>query len=517
MKRCKLTIILSLTLCLMVAILPLAPAVEALSATNDIYPLSEAEMDERDGNSGEGSENSSGGEDGSGDGSDTGGGSGDGSDNGDGSGGSGDGSGDGSGTGNGSSAGNGSGAGNSSGGNSSGGTTQPGGSTDTGSGTESSTNDAGNNSPATTDTSGASVAARSSSVINSANASDDESTVEEEPELSEEEEKEKREALIKKVTDTFFDEGVEVTNLTIEGKSSQIDIFEDESEVSGFESGVVISTGKASNAFENFANDNVGGEGSEELSKLVGDKDTKDMASIEFEIIPTLDTVTLTYTFASNEWSQATGYSDIFVIMVNGENQALIPDTSTPISIASVRESIGATQDTGVLKTEGIYVNMTDVDTSFGFEGRTVVIECEVSVIPEKVNQIKIAIADTQDAIVDSAIFLKENGFYEGNSTDKGRMHEIEATSTAVSREENTASGSLIDKYLIPIILGIVLLGVLILVFFIVKVRKRDDSPDEAYIDEELEDEDPDEVLREEVLREEFDVELDEDFTEDEN
>ncbi|MFV0362639.1 MAG: choice-of-anchor L domain-containing protein [Suipraeoptans sp.] len=214
------------------------------------------------------------------------------------------------------------------------------------------------------------------------------------------------------ITDSFFEGELEVTSMVITGSSEQIGIFNNAAYAVGFDGGIVLSTGFADRIFTNIASGSTSGDGDDDLSALVGGSTTNDAISIEFNIIPKSNSITFSYTFASNEWDQPATYNDVFALFVNGVNYALIPGTTTPITISSVREAIGAPVSSSNPETSGIFINTEDLD-NFAFEGTTIVFECVVAVNPNVNNTIKIAIADVGDRIYDSAIFLQGKSFYE--------------------------------------------------------------------------------------------------------
>jgi len=110
----------------------------------------------------------------------------------------------------------------------------------------------------------------------------------------------------------------------------------------GFANGIVLTSGSAASAAGNYAGANlpstsIGGPGDAQLSTLVGGQATADANVLMFQFTSTLSTVGFNYTFASAEYPNFVGsFNDPFGFFVNGVNYALIPGTSTPVTVNNV-------------------------------------------------------------------------------------------------------------------------------------------------------------------------------------
>jgi hypothetical protein len=91
-------------------------------------------------------------------------------------------------------------------------------------------------------------------------------------------------------------------------------------------------------------------------------------------------------------------------VYVKGQNCALVPGTTEPVSINTINAQTNS----------GYYVdNMTGASGyQTTFDGLTKPLVCSVPVTPGVPVQVKIAVADASDAIYDSAVALVDKGIW---------------------------------------------------------------------------------------------------------
>jgi gliding motility-associated-like protein len=150
---------------------------------------------------------------------------------------------------------------------------------------------------------------------------------------------------------------------------------------------------------------------------------SNDRSVLEFDFIPTGDSVKFNYVFASEEYP---GYNcnpqfnDVFGFFISGPgitgpytnnamNIALVPGTTNvPVSISSIH---GADGGFGCLPSnEEFYVSNTG-GTVVIFGGYTTVLTAEAEVVCGETYHIKLAICDAGDSGFDSAVFLQAGSF----------------------------------------------------------------------------------------------------------
>ena len=115
------------------------------------------------------------------------------------------------------------------------------------------------------------------------------------------------------------------------------------------------------------------------------------------------------YTFASyeyNEWVNSE-FNDVFGFFLDGKNIALIPGTTTPVSINNVND--GNPLGTGATNPQ-YYVNNDNAAepnySKLGYDGFTTVFTAQALGLAPGVHTIKLAISDVSDALLDSGVFL---------------------------------------------------------------------------------------------------------------
>jgi gliding motility-associated-like protein len=217
----------------------------------------------------------------------------------------------------------------------------------------------------------------------------------------------------------------------------------------GIEEGIVFSTGNIRNILgpNNRPNtgSNLDADGDPDLRQLVNDQAINDAVGIQFDFVPTADTVRFRYVFASEEYCEWVGddFNDVFGFFISGpgingpfsngaENIALIPGTTNPVAINNVNRELndqyyidntpqGQPQGAGNPTTCG---NLLDQDgfaiELIEFDGYTAVFEATAVVIPCETYTIKMVIGDVIDANYDSAVFLEAGSFDAGASAQLG-------------------------------------------------------------------------------------------------
>jgi len=192
----------------------------------------------------------------------------------------------------------------------------------------------------------------------------------------------------------------------------------------GFSTGLTISTGGVQVATSGTLDVMITGvpiTSDAQLQSLKPGKQLKDVARLEFDFIPSSDTVKFRYVFASNEYPTAvcTVYDDIFGFFISGvnpsggnyvnQNIALIPGTNFPVSINTINGGVSNGSATPC------YLNNTQYFHTFNsnitYHGATVPLTAWAKVAPCSTYHIKIAICDVSNNIYDSGVFLEANSF----------------------------------------------------------------------------------------------------------
>lgn len=209
----------------------------------------------------------------------------------------------------------------------------------------------------------------------------------------------------------------------------------------GLDSGIVLSTGYIKSGFANNchgidnvsydgiyglnrASNSIGTPGDSNLAHII--PDNYDAAILEFDFIPTGDSIAFRYVFGSEEYPQynCTEYNDVFAFYVSGpgingrKNIALVPGTNIPVAINSVNSGMvnpldgtgGNMQICGNMGPGSPFVNYyvnNSTGQYIGLNGFTKVLIASAKVQPCQVYHLKLAIADGMDRLFDSGVFLE--------------------------------------------------------------------------------------------------------------
>ncbi len=234
------------------------------------------------------------------------------------------------------------------------------------------------------------------------------------------------------ITDVLIGQGVVVTpgSVSIKGTATGADASIGKFKVgpsgvnapfSALDSGIIITTGRASEA-----------SGSASVQRAFNSVDITDTELqsittntirdgfvIQFSFTPESDTLRFQYIFSSEEYPEyaGSGFNDVFGFFLTGakqdgtfynnQNIALIPNTTTPVSINTVNNG---TASSGPCMNCGYYVNNSS-STSIVYDGSTVVLTAYALVVRCTEYTIKLGVADVGDGSHDSGVFLKAGSF----------------------------------------------------------------------------------------------------------
>lgn len=216
-------------------------------------------------------------------------------------------------------------------------------------------------------------------------------------------------------------QGVQVSNVFYSGAPAAAATFTANSNF-GFSSGVILTTGvAATSGFSTGANGPASAfastgnftPGIPILNTLFGDI-TNDGVELRFDFIPETSPVSFRFVFASEEYPEfappnSSSFNDAFAFLISGQNPsggnynnqnvALIPSTTTPVSINNVNAITNA----------AFYV--TNNGSTCSYDAFTTPITATFNVVPCSTYTIRLLIADGGDSSYDSAVFLEENSF----------------------------------------------------------------------------------------------------------
>ena len=213
--------------------------------------------------------------------------------------------------------------------------------------------------------------------------------------------------------------GITVSNVEFTGVDVAAGKFSGGTGIIGFEEGIVLSTGAATDVVG--PNDTSSGTpngqpGDDDLGILSGlastdpdFPDNNDAAVLEFDFVPEGDSLSFRYVFASEEYNESVNTSvgnDLIGFFVNGQNCATV--NGDLVSVHTINNGNPLGTDTS---NPDLYIDNSGPTLNTQMDGLTVVLTCDASVTLGSTNHIKLAIADANDQSRDSNVFLESGSF----------------------------------------------------------------------------------------------------------
>ena len=230
------------------------------------------------------------------------------------------------------------------------------------------------------------------------------------------------------VNDFFNGTYVQVSNISQIGSSSASGFFWADQTSLGIPAGMIITSGNATIA--NGPNDGEGsgasnGGGNDPDLENFGGAAIYDASGVEFDFVSSSPVLSFNYVFGSDEYPEygCSNFNDVFGFFVSGpgfngnENVAIIPNTSVPVRINTINMgTVGSfgnidncTPPKGSLDFSSYYVDNPVGSAEIEYDGLTIPIVSEFTVIPGETYHAKLVVADAGDAIFDSGVFISFN------------------------------------------------------------------------------------------------------------
>lgn len=227
------------------------------------------------------------------------------------------------------------------------------------------------------------------------------------------------------VDNVLLGNGVTASNVLYTGDGDQIGFFNGINTNLNLDSGIVMSSGDINEITGTSASTDFFNPGDNDILSIAqinrpNISSSYDAAKLEFDFFVTGDTVEFKFVFASEEYTSYinTDYNDAFGFFLSGPgisgpysspanfpngavNVALVPGTSTPISISTIYDD-PFQNPTSV---NGQYY-IDNTGSSHAFNGFTTVITAKYPVVCGSEYHFKFVIADCSDGTLDSGVFL---------------------------------------------------------------------------------------------------------------
>ncbi|MEQ1733815.1 MAG: choice-of-anchor L domain-containing protein [Bacteroidia bacterium] len=215
-------------------------------------------------------------------------------------------------------------------------------------------------------------------------------------------------------------QGVIIANPTLTCGTASSGTFTATATNLGIGAGIVLSTGAPDDAINNNEGTGSGVNTADADITSITTGVQKDVCRLEFDVTPNCNKIDVSYVFASSEYPNYVGstYNDAFGFFISGpgivgtKNMALIPSTTTPVSINNVNSGSNSTY---------FVDNPTPFNPPFNFPpapdnrtikyygGFTTPLQASSTVQACSTYHVKIVIADIGDDALNSAIFLSNN------------------------------------------------------------------------------------------------------------
>lgn len=214
---------------------------------------------------------------------------------------------------------------------------------------------------------------------------------------------------------TIFGDGVTVVGASYTGDRNSSGIYTNGDSVSPGvtpgDTGVILSTGRATSFTNNTsANANANqstatstnsrGVNNEAGFNALAGANTFDASILDVDFIPTGDTLTMQFVFASDEYPEFTNslFNDVVGVWVNGQ--------SVPIVVGSGQTSVNNINQNSNLN---LFNDNTSSQFNTEMDGFTATLTLKMAVNPGQVNSIRIGIADVSDSSYDSNLLIAGN------------------------------------------------------------------------------------------------------------
>ena len=222
-------------------------------------------------------------------------------------------------------------------------------------------------------------------------------------------------------------EGVAVSNVSLTGNANMTGFFKNlGNNKIAIDSGIILTNGRAKTVGSGLGMDGSGNSpalnvladngwnraGDADLAAAIGvaPSDGKDACVLEFDFVPQGEKIQFNYVFSSEEYSPnyVCLYNDAFAFFISGpgitgkKNIALIPNTSTPVSIFNVNNVAGGSCPNNIK----YYVDNT-AKRWLTHNGHTTLLTAESEVQPCQTYHLKLVVMDVGDDKYDSGVFLQ--------------------------------------------------------------------------------------------------------------
>jgi len=262
------------------------------------------------------------------------------------------------------------------------------------------------------------------------------------------------------LANTLIGGGVTISNITYTGGNQSTATFTNGNTTNlGLNNGIILCTGDVShvaNPASVFMSDVLGLSGDADLNSISGASQTYDACVLQFDFIPSADTVKFRYIFGSEEYPNyvCSQYFDVFGFFISGPgisgpysnnsiNIALIPGTTLPVGINTVNNGSPGSgyNQSGCLSLaySNYYVDNKALNGQYiVFDGFTKPLTAICHVQPCQVYHVKLAVGEVSNGKNDSGVFLEAKSFSTPSSVN---LSTITSTNGHITADSTIAEG----------------------------------------------------------------------------
>ena len=230
------------------------------------------------------------------------------------------------------------------------------------------------------------------------------------------------------LVDTLVGTGVTITNIVYTGNANSKGTYKCIGGCNlGSPRGIFLTSGDAApggnSPASSFHSTDMGTGGDTQLDALLSPPDfTTDAAVLEFDFTAATDSVQFKYVFGSEEYNDyVNSFNDAFAFFISGpgipggtKNIAIVPGTNTPVTIDNVNNGYAAAGSAGAgpcTNCAYYHDNVLGGSGSIFFDGFTVPMVAGIRVMPCETYHMKFVVADVNDHVFDTGVFLQANSF----------------------------------------------------------------------------------------------------------
>ncbi len=210
------------------------------------------------------------------------------------------------------------------------------------------------------------------------------------------------------MADAIFGDGVTVVSASYTGDSRSSGIYSNGDDLAPdatpSDTGVILSTGKVKDYtnFQGQSNNNSGtstnthGVDNDAGFNAIAGGNTYDAAILDIDFIPTGDTLTMQFTFSSEEYPEYwSSYSDIIGVWING--------TYVPMTVGDGDADV---ENINTATNENLFLDNTSGAYNTEMDGLTITLTLTIPVNAGVVNSIRIGVADQGDSAYDTNLLI---------------------------------------------------------------------------------------------------------------